>query len=132
MTVQLCLISLIVQLAIIAQQEREFQYLALKVNSQIQQRTQNLQTVGIVHLAGTALVQEILHQQTNVLLIFTAPVAKERQHQENTSVHQVTSAKLEQNYQSDVKMVPSKMSLAKALARHVQMVFIVMLPMQLL
>lgn len=78
------------------------------------------------------LVREILHQQRNALLIITVLVDKAQPHLESTSVQQVTSAKLEHRSQSDVKMVPSKMSLAKALVRLVRKAIIVMLPMRLL
>lgn len=78
------------------------------------------------------LVQGILQQQRNALLIITAPVDKAQQHQASTSVHQATSAKLEHHSQSDVKMVPFRMSVAKARVRNVQKVITVMLPMQLL
>ena len=132
MTVQLCLTSLIVQLAIIVHQVQEFRSLALKANSPIHQRTQNLQIAEIVPLANTALVQEILLQQRNVLLIITAQVDKVHQHQENTCAHQVTFAKLGQPSQSGVKMEPSKVSLAKVSVRRAQKVTTVTLPIPLL
>jgi len=91
-----------------------------------------LRIVGIVQLGATVLVREILHQQRNALLIITVLVDKAQPHLESTSVQQVTSAKLEHRSQSDVKMVPSKMSLAKALVRLVRKAIIVMLPMRLL
>lgn len=78
------------------------------------------------------LVREILHQRGNALLIITALVDKAQPHQESSSVQQVTSAKLGHRSQSDVKMVPSKMKLAKALVRLVLKVITVMLPMRLL
>ena len=132
MTVQLCQISLIARLAIIARQEQAFLSLALKANSLIQQRTPSSQTVVIVPLADTVLVQEILHRQRNVQLIITAPVAKAQRHLESTSAHQVTSAKLEHHNQSDVKMEPSKTSPVKVSVRHVWKVTTVMLLTQLL
>jgi len=91
-----------------------------------------LRIVGIVQLGASVLVREILHQQRNALLIITVLVDKAQPHLESTSVQQVTSAKLEHRSQSDVKMVPSKMSLAKALVRLVRKAIIVMLPMRLL
>jgi len=91
-----------------------------------------LRIVGIVQLEASVLVREILHQQRNALLIITVLVDKAQPHLESTSVQQVTSAKLEHRSQSDVKMVPSKMSLAKALVRLVRKAIIVMLPMRLL
>ena len=78
------------------------------------------------------LVREILHQRENALLIITALVDKAQPHQESSSVQQVTSAKLGHRSQSDVKMVPSKMRPAKALARLVLKVITVMLRMRLL
>jgi len=91
-----------------------------------------LRIVGIVQLGASVLVREILHQQRNALLIITVLVDKAQPHLESTSVQQVTSAKLEHRSQSDVKMVPSKMSLAKALVRLVRKAIIVMLAMRLL
>ena len=76
------------------------------------------------------LVQEIQHQRHSALLIITAPVDKVQPHQESTSVQQATSAKLEHHSRSDVKMVPSKMNLAKALVRLVRKVITAMQPMQ--
>lgn len=132
MTVQLCQISLNARLAIIVRQEQAFLSLALKAHSLIQRRTQSSQTVLIVPLAGTVPAQEILHRQTNAQLIITAPVAKAYRRPESTSVHQVTSAKLEHHNQSDVKTVPSKMSPVKVSVRHVRKVTTVMLLTQLL
>ena len=91
-----------------------------------------MQIVGIVPPGATVLVREILHQQGNALLIITALVDKAQPHQESSSVQQVTSAKLGHRSQSDVKMVPSKMKLAKALVRLVLKVITVMLRMRLL
>lgn len=91
-----------------------------------------MRIVGIVPLGTTVLVREILHQRTNAMLIITALADKAQPHQGSTSVQQVTSAKLEHRSQSDVKMVPSKMRLVKALVRLVLKVITVTLPMQLL
>jgi len=91
-----------------------------------------LRIVGIVQLEASALVQEILHQRINALRIITVLVDKAQLHQESISVQQVTSAKWEHHNQSDVKMVPSKMSLAKAFVRIVLKAITAMLPMQLL
>lgn len=119
MIVQLCETSLIVRLAIIAHLAQESQFLALKANSLIQQRTQKLQIAEIVPLVNTVLVQEILLQLRNVPLIIIAQVDKVHQHPENTCAQQVTFAKQGQPSLSDVKMVPSKMNVENVFVRFV-------------
>ena len=129
MTALLCPTSLTVQSDTTVHQEQVFRCLALQVSSLIPQRTQNC---GIVEIVPQAVfVQElgILQRPANVLQSITVPVVKAQQHHQNICAHQVTSAKREQLNLWDAKMVLSKMSKARVLARLVQMVITAMLPM---